>query len=76
MADADAIRNAQQQTNELLNGLQSGIDSVQADVQTLIDRLGQTPGIPDDILTNANSINDRLVAMSADVASTPRPPAG
>jgi small-conductance mechanosensitive channel len=75
MAKADDVRAAQEQTSTLITAVQAAIDAVQAEVQALIDRLNTQSGIPDDILVTANAINERLIAMRADVESTPPAPA-
>lgn len=75
-ANEKADANAQQ-----ISGLQESVDGVQHDVQTLLDRLNNVGGIPNDVVELANTVNTKLgnlstalTAVSDDIKTTPKPP--
>ncbi len=76
MAKADDLRKVQAEQTENQKAAQEALDTVQANFQTLLDRLGQADNIPADIMEAAVAHNDALKAMRSDAESTPPVPEG
>ena len=75
MAQIDDLRSSLQASKEKIAEVAGKVDAVQADVQALIDQLGQvTPPIPEDIMQAAAEIQTNLGAVSDDLSTTPKPP--
>jgi len=75
MAQIDDLRASLLASGEKLAEVAVKVDAVQADVQALIDRLGQvTPPIPDDIMESAANLQASLNAVAEDLDTTPKPP--
>lgn len=75
MAQLDDLRASLQASTEKITEVASKVDGVQADVQALIDRLGQvSPPIPDDIMEAAANLQNSLNAVADDLDTTPKAP--
>jgi len=75
MAQIDDLRASLAASKEKIAEVAGKVDAVQADVQALIDQLGQvTPPIPEDIMQAAAEIQTNLGAVSDDLSTTPKPP--
>ena len=75
MAQIDDLRTSLAASKEKIAEVAGKVDAVQADVQALIDQLGQvTPPIPEDIMQAAAEIQTNLGAVSDDLSTTPKPP--
>jgi hypothetical protein len=75
MAQLDDLRASLAASNKKIGEVAGKVDAVQADVQALIDRLGQvTPPIPDDIMQSAAELQSKVNAVADDLDTTPKPP--
>ena len=75
MAQIDDLRAVLTASNEKIADIAGKVDTVQADLQTLIERLGGvTPPIPDDIMESAVKLQNSLNLVADDLDSTPKAP--
>jgi hypothetical protein len=75
MAQLDDLRAVLQASNEKIVEVAARVDEVQADVQDLLDRMGQvSPPIPADIMESAARLQSSLNAVKDDLDTTPKAP--
>ena len=75
MAQLDDLRASLAASNDKVVEVADKVDAVQADMQTLIERLGVVePAIPADIMESAVALQSKLSAVADDLASTPKAP--
>lgn len=76
MAQLDDLKAALEASDAKVTEVAGKVDAVQADVQTLLDRLGSTtPPDLSEVVALAQGIQAKLGAVSEDLSSTPKPPA-
>ncbi len=76
MAQIDDLKASLQASNDALATVATKVDTVQAEVQTLIDKLNGLPPSTDltEAIALAQGIQDKVNALSADLDTTPPAP--